>query len=94
MLLSLLPLTSSDTRRYLFIPTNSDWTAYFDNSHTGAVPEYSQYVALLLKTNSLRIVNDLERGDVMFDFLGKSNQALPNSPISVEGRHPIKKSFP
>lgn len=32
----LLPLTSVERRRYLFVPTNSSWTAYFDNGWMGA----------------------------------------------------------
>lgn len=31
----LLPLTSVERRRYLLIPTNSDWTAFLDNGHRG-----------------------------------------------------------
>lgn len=32
---SILPLNSVETRRYLFIPTNSSWTAFLDNGHQG-----------------------------------------------------------
>jgi len=32
---SLLPLTSIERRRSLFVPTKSDWTAYFDNGWQG-----------------------------------------------------------
>ncbi|SFH80378.1 hypothetical protein [Planctomicrobium piriforme] len=31
----LLPLTSVECRRFLFQPTRSNWTAYFDNGHRG-----------------------------------------------------------
>ena len=31
----LLPLTSVERRRFLFIPTRSDWTAFVDNGHEG-----------------------------------------------------------
>jgi hypothetical protein len=31
----LLPLTSVERRRYLFIPTRSNWTAFLDNGHQG-----------------------------------------------------------
>lgn len=34
-LLSLCPLTTIEKRRYLVIPTKSEWTAFFDNGHTG-----------------------------------------------------------
>ncbi|MGH6615873.1 hypothetical protein [Sphingomonas sp.] len=32
---SLLPLTSVETRRFLFLPTRSPWTAFLDNGHDG-----------------------------------------------------------
>lgn len=32
---SLLPLTSVERRRFLFAPTKSLWTAFFDNGHRG-----------------------------------------------------------
>jgi len=34
-ILKLFPLTSVERRRYLFIPTRSDWTAFLDNGHQG-----------------------------------------------------------
>ncbi len=33
--LRLLPLTNIEARRFLFIPTRSEWTAFFDNGHQG-----------------------------------------------------------
>src|SRR5512140_1590554 len=35
VLSSLLPLTSGETQRELFIPTRSAWTAYVENGWTG-----------------------------------------------------------
>lgn len=35
VLKGLLPLTSVERRRFAFVPTASDWTAYFDNGHQG-----------------------------------------------------------
>ncbi|KFE68517.1 hypothetical protein [Hyalangium minutum] len=35
VLSSLLPLTSGETQRHLFIPTSSAWTAYVENGWTG-----------------------------------------------------------
>lgn len=35
LLKELLPLTSVERRRFLFVPTNSDWTAFVDNGHQG-----------------------------------------------------------
>lgn len=34
-LLSLCPLTTTERRRYLFIPTKNNWVAFFDNGHIG-----------------------------------------------------------
>lgn len=34
-ILRLLPLTSVERRRYLFIPTRSNWTTFLDNGHQG-----------------------------------------------------------
>ena len=36
LLCSLLPLTSVERRRFLFVSTRSPWVAYFDNGHKGA----------------------------------------------------------
>lgn len=33
---NLLPLTSSESRRFLFLPTKSRWTAYLDNGLNGS----------------------------------------------------------
>lgn len=35
ILRELLPLTSVERRRFLFIPTHSEWTAFVDNGHQG-----------------------------------------------------------
>ncbi|PTS79862.1 hypothetical protein DBR17_11465 [Sphingomonas sp. HMWF008] len=35
ILKELLPLTSVECRRFLFIPTHSEWTAFVDNGHQG-----------------------------------------------------------
>jgi len=57
VLQSLLPLTSVERRRYLFVPTRSAWTAFFDNGHRGAdaVSTVSQ-LATMLGCRGLRIV--------------------------------------
>lgn len=38
VLQALLPLNASEPQRYLFIPTNSSWIAYFDNARQGTDP--------------------------------------------------------
>ena len=57
VLLTLLPLTSIEARRYLFVPTASPWTAYFDNGWRGtdAVSAMS-YLAGRISCRGLRVV--------------------------------------
>src|SRR5438128_9081988 len=47
---SLLPLTSVERRRFLFMPTLGNWTAFLDNGYQGAdvFPPLS-YLAQILK---------------------------------------------
>jgi hypothetical protein len=57
VLLQLLPLTSVQRRRLLFIPTASGWTAFFDNGWRGtdaAAP--MSYLAGQLKCRGIRVV--------------------------------------
>lgn len=55
-LLTLLPLTSVERRRFLFIPTVSSWTAFFDNGHqsTDAFSAVS-YLARTIGCQGLRV---------------------------------------
>jgi hypothetical protein len=55
ILLHLLPLTSVERRRFLFLPTGGPWTAFFDNGHqsTDAVAPMS-YLARTLGCRALR----------------------------------------
>ncbi len=52
---TLLPLTSHERRRMLFLPTNSNWTAYLDNSWRGT-DAYSvvSHLCLLLGCHGVR----------------------------------------
>ncbi len=56
VLRTLLPLTSVLERRYLFVPTRSPWTAYFDNGHQGtdAFPPMS-YLARTIRCRGMRV---------------------------------------
>jgi hypothetical protein len=56
MLQSLLPLTSVEARRYLFIPTRGSWTAYFDNGWQGSDAARLDYVASQLQCRAVRVV--------------------------------------
>jgi len=54
---SLLPLTSIERRRYLFAPTRSKWTAYFDNGWAGGDPASTiSYLAGQMKCRGVRAV--------------------------------------
>lgn len=52
----LLPLTSVESRRFIFIPTTSLWTAFFDNGNdsTDAFAPIS-YLARVIKCRGLRV---------------------------------------
>jgi hypothetical protein len=52
----LLPLTSVERRRYLFIPTRSNWTAFFDNGHQGTDAfSHISYLAEKLACEGIRV---------------------------------------
>lgn len=51
----LLPLTSVERRRYLFLPTRSQWTAFLDNGHQGTdVFAPLSYLAKILSCEAVR----------------------------------------
>jgi hypothetical protein len=55
----LLPLTSVERRRYMFIPTRSEWTAFLDNGHQGAdVFSPLSYMAEKLSCEAVRATYD------------------------------------
>jgi hypothetical protein len=56
MLLTLLPLTSVLRSRFLFVPTNSDWTAYFENGHRGTDAMTLTHVAGEKECRAIRMV--------------------------------------
>ncbi len=56
VLRSLLPLRMVDSNRYLFIQTETCWTAYFDNGYRGTDPSAIGYLAERLKCRSIWIV--------------------------------------
>ncbi|WP_224368839.1 hypothetical protein [Hyalangium versicolor] len=76
---SLLPLTSGETQRHLFIPTRSAWTAYLENGWTGTdAASPMRYMARRLSIRCLRVVtvphtlrgNQGRYGAVMLDVFG------------------------
>ncbi|HEV2864844.1 MAG TPA: hypothetical protein VGX48_27875 [Pyrinomonadaceae bacterium] len=57
VLQTLLPLTSVEARRYLFIPTASPWVAYLDNGHQGTdAMSAVSYLAKRIGCEGLRVV--------------------------------------
>lgn len=62
LLRALLPLTSLEARRALFVPTAGPWTAYFDNGHHGPDAGGSpMVVAERLGCRGLRVVAEPDR---------------------------------
>ncbi|KFE64465.1 hypothetical protein [Hyalangium minutum] len=57
VLSSLLPLTGGESRRYLFIPTHSAWTAYVESQWTGTDASSAMgYLSRTLGCRGLRVV--------------------------------------
>lgn len=51
----LLPLTSVERRRFIFVPTRSDWIAYLDNGHQGTDAfSHVSYLAEKLSCDAVR----------------------------------------
>jgi hypothetical protein len=87
ILSSLLPLTDSERQRHLFIPTQSPWTAYLDNSHRGTDAASAMgYMAETLGCRGLRVVavphtyrkGEGRYGAVMLDVFGPHRTAWLN----------------
>jgi hypothetical protein len=51
---SLLPLTTVEARRFLFVPTKSDWTAFFQNAVTGNDPNAIAFLSGKLSCQAIR----------------------------------------
>jgi hypothetical protein len=56
VLAALLPLTTPRPIRYLFVPTQSEWTAYFNNFRLGTDNSPTSHMARSLGCRGLRIV--------------------------------------
>lgn len=84
---SLLPLTSVERRRFLFVPTKSQWTAFFDNGHKGAdVFSALSYLAKSLGVRSCQITAVCE----------DPNNPPPRGPygaLGVEIYEPVDTNF-
>lgn len=74
LLRTLLPLTSVERRRFLFVSTNSDWTAFIDNGHHGtdAFPPIS-YLAQTIGCAGIRATDarpGTTQGGTIFEMYG------------------------
>jgi hypothetical protein len=74
LLRELLPLTSVERRRFLFVPTNSDWTAFVDNGHQGT-DAFSQisHLALAIGCAGIRATDagpGATQGGTVFEAYG------------------------
>ena len=56
VLRSLLPFKMISATRYLFVPTNGEWTAFFDNRYRGTDPTAISYLPELLQSRSVWVV--------------------------------------
>ena len=74
-LLRLCPLTTVELRKYLFIPTNSPWVAFFDNGHMGTDRTAPEVLSKMLNTECVYVVCDADTGETLLDIYGKNSSA-------------------
>ena len=67
-LLHLCPLTTAERRRYLFLPTQSEWVAFFDNGHTGTDRTVPEVISKNLKAECVYISYDSTTEETLFDY--------------------------
>jgi hypothetical protein len=85
----LLPLTSVERRRFLFIPTPSNWTAFIDNGHQGTdVFSPLSYLAEKLRCEAVRATAILDGGGkqypaTIFELFGPARADFLNYVRSV-----------
>jgi hypothetical protein len=92
----LLPLTTVEARRFLFIQTSSQWTAYFDNGYLGtdvfsAVSYLAQQlncrgvrVGLWTKSADTQMISSMnEVSAVLFDVYGPNTTSFLNYERSI-----------
>ena len=64
----LLPLTAGEIRRYLLVPTNSEWVALLDNSSSGTDGTCPYVVAQRLKAKMIRVSCDKNTSENLVDY--------------------------
>jgi hypothetical protein len=83
ILLELCPLTTAERRKYLFIPTQSQWVAFFDNGHTGTDRTLPEVLSQLLNTDCIYVVCDIDTEETVIDIFGASNNNETNLVRSI-----------
>jgi len=72
-LLSLCPLTTAEIRKYLLIPINSEWTAFFDNGHTGTDSTAPKVLGRKLNKRMIYISNSKSLEENTFSYYDVKN---------------------
>ena len=87
---TLQPLTSVERRRYLFVPTKSKWTAYFDNGWRGGDPASAIPALCLLRghrgvrmTFSPHRLRDGLSGASILEIYGPEGMPILNTERSI-----------
>ena len=94
----LAPLTRVESRRYLFVPTDSRWTAYFDSGHQGTdATSAISAMCQLYKHEGFRVVNSphvkpagsriTKHGAVMLEKYGPVGLPINNTERAISSAH-------
>jgi len=98
LLIRLEPLTRVESRRYLFVPTDSRWTAFFDSGHqrTDAASNISA-LCKMYQHEGFRVVNSLRTrsvgsgggslGAVMLEKYGPEGLPILNTERAIYTAH-------
>ena len=70
---SLCPLTTVEARRYLIIPTKSNWVAFLDNGHTGTDRTCPSVMAEKLNVKYVYTANNPNTMECLIDYYEKVN---------------------
>lgn len=67
-ILKLCPLTTIEKRKFLFIPTCSEWVAYFDNGHTGTDRTIPEVLGSNLNCEMIYMTIDTTTNENIFEY--------------------------
>ncbi len=65
---TLLPLTTSERRRYILIPTKNDWVCLLDNGHIGTDRTVPEILGKRLKCRTIFSVYDYQTENTLLDI--------------------------